>query len=53
MGWLYVVKSFVLFVYPPLGLRSLDTVSVEKPWTFAAPGAAMMVFSGLLAYPFL
>lgn len=53
MGWLYVVKSFVLFVYPSLGLRSLDTVSVEKPWTFAVPGAAMMVLSGFLAYPFL
>jgi hypothetical protein len=53
MGWLYVVKSLVLFAYPPIGLRSLDTVSLEKPWKFAVPGVAMIVLSGLLAYPFL
>jgi hypothetical protein len=53
VGWLWVAKGFVAFVYPPLALRSLDTVSVEKSWKFAVPGAAMVVYSGLLAYSFL
>lgn len=53
LGWLYVSKSLVAFVYPPWALRSLDTVSVEKSWKFAVPGAAMVVYSGLLAYSLL
>ncbi|MEX2302103.1 MAG: hypothetical protein WD733_14285 [Bryobacterales bacterium] len=53
LGWLFVAKSLVSFVYPPLALRSLAAVSVERSWTFAVAGAAMVAFSGLLAYSFL
>jgi hypothetical protein len=53
LGWLFVTKSLVAFVYPPLAMRSLDTVSVERSWKFAVPGVAMVVYSGFLAYSFL
>ena len=53
LGWLYVVKSLVAFVYPPLALRSLDAVSLEKSWKFAIPGVFMVALSGLLVYSWL
>jgi hypothetical protein len=53
LGWLYLTKSLVSFVYPPLALRSLAAVSVETSWKFAATGAFMVAFSGLLAYSLL
>ena len=30
LGWAYVAKSLLFFVYPPAGLRSLSLVSLEK-----------------------
>jgi hypothetical protein len=53
LGWLFVLKSAVAFVYPPLALRSLAAVSVETAWKFAAAGAFLMAYSGLLAYSWL
>lgn len=53
LGWLYVLKSLVAFVYPPLALRSLDAVSVEKSWKFAVAGVFLVAYSGLLAYSWL
>lgn len=50
LGWAYVAKSLLFFVYPPAGLRSLSLVSLEKSHRFIVPGVMLLVVSGLLTY---
>ena len=50
LGWAWVLKGFLYFVVPRIGLRSLGLVSTENSHRFAVAGGLMVVVSGLLAY---
>lgn len=50
VGWAYVLKSLVYFVWPRHGLRMLARVSTERAWEFAAGGVALAAYGGFLLY---
>lgn len=50
IGWAYVLKSLVYFVWPRYGLRVLARVSVERAWGFAAAGALLIGYGAFLLY---
>jgi hypothetical protein len=50
LGWAWVLKGFLYFVVPSIGLRSLRLVSIENSRRFAVAGVFMIFVSGLLAY---
>ena len=50
MGWGWVVKGAIYFLYPKQGLRMLNRLRIERSWEFAVPGALLIAYAGLLAY---
>ena len=50
VGWTQVVKAFIVFLFPAIGLRSLGTVSVERPNRFIIAGVILVGLAGLLLY---
>ena len=50
LGWLQILKALVYFVFPSVGLKKLQVVSVEKAYVFIIPGVAFLVVAGLLLY---
>jgi len=50
MGWGWVLKGLIYFLYPRHGLRVLGRLRIERSWEFAVPGALLVVYAGLLAY---
>jgi len=46
LGWAQIVKAFVSFVFPELGGRGINRVSIERDWEFAVAG---VIFLGLAA----
>jgi hypothetical protein len=53
MGWGLVLKSFIYFVFPGLGVKLLERVTVEKSWEFVVAGVFSIGISGLLIYSLL
>ena len=49
-GWAQVLKSFLIFVVPGYGPRSLARVSLEKAFQFQIAGAVLLGLGGLLIY---
>ena len=50
IGWAYILKSLVYFVWPRHGLRMLARVSLERAWEFAAGGVPLAAYGGFLLY---
>jgi hypothetical protein len=50
LGCAYILKAFVCFLLPEIGLRSLRRVSQKRAWEFAVPGAFFVVMGGALSY---
>jgi hypothetical protein len=50
IGWAYVLKSLVYFVWPRHGLRVLARVSVERAWGFAVVGVLLIGYGAFLLY---
>ena len=48
LGWLYILKSALYLLFPRIGLRSLERISLEKSRKFIAAGVMLLVFSGVL-----
>jgi hypothetical protein len=53
IGWGLVLKSFVYFVVPGVGLKSLARVSLDKTWEFIVAGVFHVGISGLLMFSLL
>jgi uncharacterized protein YjeT (DUF2065 family) len=53
LGWAYMVKAVVVFLFPRLGERSLSFVSAERPRMFAAPGVILTAIGMVLGYDLL
>jgi CDP-diglyceride synthetase len=50
MGYGWVLKSFIYFVFPSFGLKSLSRVSLEKSWEFIIAGIVLVGIGGLLLF---
>lgn len=50
LGWAQVLKAFIYFVFPELGLRKLQLPSHERAHQFIYPGVAFLLLAGILAY---
>jgi CDP-diglyceride synthetase len=53
MGYGLVLKGFVYFVFPKIGLMGMSRVSPEKSWEFVIPGIALVGIACLLLYSLL
>ena len=50
MGYGFVLKSFIYFVFPKLGLKTMSRVSFERSWEFIVGGVVLIGVGGLLAF---
>ena len=50
MGYGWVLKSLIYFVFPSFGLKSLFRVSLEKSWEFIVAGIVLVGIGGLLLF---
>ena len=50
MGYAWVLKSLIYFVFPSFGLKSLSRVSLEKSWEFIIAGIVLVGIGGLLLF---
>lgn len=50
VGWLYVLKSLMIFTLPGAGLKSLERAESGKDGAFIVPGVLLLVLAGLLGY---
>ncbi len=50
LGWGWLIKGFLYFNFPKIGIWSLSHVSLHHANKFAAPGAVFVALSGLLAW---
>ena len=48
LGWAQIVKAFVAFVFPTLGARGINRVSVERDWEFAVGGVIFLALAALM-----
>ena len=53
IGWGFVLKSFIYFVFPRYGLKVLARVSIEKSWEFIVAGVFAVGISGWLLFTIL
>ncbi len=53
LGWSYVLKALVAFVFPKWGLKSMSNVGLDTSRRFIIPGFIMVIVSGILAYSLL
>lgn len=50
MGYVWVLKSFIYFVFPRHGLKVMSRVSLERSWVFIAGGVVLVGTGGLLLF---
>ena len=53
VGWAYVLKATLCFLWPSTQIRTLSRVSHERAWELAVPGAGFVVLAGVLIYSLL
>ena len=53
LGWCWVIKSTLYFVFPRVGLWSLSKVSVERASGFVVAGVVMVVLALIIAFPLM
>lgn len=50
MGYGWVVKGLIYFVFPKHGLQVMGRVSIERSWEFAVAGIVLVGIGGLLLF---
>lgn len=50
MGWGWVIKGFIYWVFPHYGLKVLQRVKVERAWEFQVAGAVLLGLAGLFLF---
>ena len=53
IGYGLLIKGFINFVFPKIGLKTLQRVSYEKSWEFVAAGVFSVGLAGLFLYSLL
>jgi len=50
MGYGWVLRGLIYFVFPSFGLKSMSRVSLEKSWEFIIAGIVLVGIGGLLLF---
>ncbi len=50
MGYGWVLKGLIYFVFPSFGLKAMSRVSLEKSWEFITAGIVLLAIGGLLLF---
>src|SRR5688572_9112286 len=50
VGWLYMLKSTVVFLFPSIGMRSMDRVTLDNSRIMIAPGVILSLVGVLSAW---
>jgi uncharacterized protein YjeT (DUF2065 family) len=50
MGYAWVLKGFIYFVFPQRGLKTMSRVSLERSWEFIVAGVVILSIGSLLLY---
>jgi CDP-diglyceride synthetase len=50
MGYGWVLKGLIYFVFPSFGLKFMSRVSLEKSWEFIIAGIVLVSIGGLLLF---
>ncbi|MBC7909041.1 MAG: hypothetical protein H7Y30_00985 [Pyrinomonadaceae bacterium] len=50
MGWGWVLKGLIYFIFPRWGLKTMARVSMKKSWEFVAAGLIFLALDGVLIY---
>ena len=50
LGYAWVIKGFIYFVFPRYGLKALERVSLERAWYFVVGGIVIVALGGLLLF---
>jgi hypothetical protein len=50
MGYGWVIKGFIYFVFPGYGLKVMRRVSVERAWRFVVAGIVLVALGGLFLF---
>lgn len=50
LGYGWMIKGFIYFVFPRQGLKVMRHVSVERSWEFVVAGATMIVLAELFLF---
>lgn len=53
LGWGWVLKGLLYFIFPRWGLRSMARVSMEKSMGFVAAGIILLMIDGVLVFSLL
>lgn len=53
LGWGQVVKGLLSLVAPPIGLKKMMRVSLDRAWEFQAVGAIFVVLAALIAWTWI
>ncbi len=53
LGWCWVIKSTLYFVFPKVGMWGLSHVSVERASHFVVAGVVSLVLALIIAFPLL
>ena len=50
IGYGWVLKGFIYFVFPKYGLKTMSRVSLERSWEFVVGGFFLLGLGGLLLF---
>jgi hypothetical protein len=50
LGYAWVIKGFVYFVFPRHGLKVMAQVRLERAWHFVLGGIVMVALGGLFLF---
>lgn len=50
LGYGWILKGFIYFVFPKLGLKTMSRVAPEKSWEFIAGGFVLLGLGGLFLF---
>jgi len=50
LGWAWVIKGTLIFLYPDRGVRSMQRVNQNNSRLFIVPGIIMLIVAGLILF---
>jgi hypothetical protein len=50
LGYAWVIKGFIYFVFPQYGLKMMQRVRVERAWYFVVGGIIIVALGGLFLF---
>jgi len=50
LGYAWLIKGFIYFIFPRQGLKVMQRVRVERSWYFVVGGIVMIALGGLFLF---